>query len=383
MMTSYLVVFGVAAAVTVLATPLVARLVRRLGAVDTPTDPRKVHRDPVPTMGGLAMVAGFVVAIAVASQLGGFGPVFSRTSEPLGILLGVLLIGAVGALDDLRGLPPTVKLAGQIVAASVPILFGVQIVYAWIPGLDVVALGPDLGFVVTVIALVAMINAVNLIDGLDGLAAGVVGIGAVAFFVFAIASETRGITETVPTAAPMIAAILAGMCVGFLVHNFHPASIFMGDTGSMTLGLLLATAGVAFVGRSTAPIYADFTGSVPLLIPALVVAVPFADTAFAVIRRTWRRQPITGADRGHLHHLLIAFGHSHRRAVLTLYYWSALVAFSSVALSLQQVRELAPWLVGATLVGLVLTAVGMRRGEVGEGGRQDAAEPPTPIRRTG
>lgn len=359
-MGAFLLVAAVAAVVTALAVPLVARLAWRVGAVDRPTDPRKVHTGPVPTLGGLGMLAGFLAALGVAWIMPAFDDVFTKTSEPLGLLVGVVVIALVGVLDDVRGIPVPVKIAGQILAAVGPVLFGIQVVYAWIPGLEVVAVGPDLGFVLTVAAIVAMVNAVNLIDGLDGLAAGVVAIGAAAFFVFAYTSETRGIAEALPTAAPLIAAVLVGMCAGFLLHNFHPASIFMGDTGAMLLGLLLASAGVASVGRSTAPSHADFAGSVPLLIPALVLAVPFVDTLFAVGRRAYQRKPITVADRGHLHHLLMAFGHSHRRAVAVLYYWSAVLAFTTVGLTLLSPAVVMGVAALAVLVGTVLTVAEVR-----------------------
>lgn len=360
-MLGFLAVFLVAAAATSATTPLVVRAARRLGAVDRPADPRKVHTEPVPTLGGLGMFVGFLVALGVAWTLPQFNDVFESTSEPIGLLLGVVVIAIVGIADDLRGLPPTVKLAGQIVGALMPVLFGIQIVHAYIPGVGVIALAPDLGMPLTIIAMLAMINAVNLIDGLDGLAAGVSGIAAVAFFTFAVTSEARGITEAVPTAAPMAAAIVAGMCLGFLVHNWHPARIFMGDTGAMMLGLLLASSSIAYVGRSTAPSYADFAGSVPLLIPALVLAIPFADTVFAVARRAYRRQPITVADKGHLHHLLIAFGHSHRRAVLTMYYWSVVLAVAAIGVTIVDLRTVVIGVSIAFVVGVLLTVVGMRR----------------------
>jgi UDP-GlcNAc:undecaprenyl-phosphate/decaprenyl-phosphate GlcNAc-1-phosphate transferase len=360
-MLSFLAVFVVAAVVTATATPAVMRLAHRIGAVDRPSDPRKVHTEPVPTLGGLGMLAGFLVAMGVAALLPDFRELFTVTSEPVGLVLGVLIITVIGAWDDLRGLPPAIKLAGQIVATLGPILFGIQLVYAWVPGLDIVALAGDLGLPLTIIAMVAMINAVNLIDGLDGLAAGVVAIAGAAFFVFATLSGGAGLAQAVPTSAPLIAAILVGMTVGFLVHNFNPARVFMGDTGSMMLGLLLAAAGVSYVGRSTAPSYADFAGSVPLLVPVLVLAIPFADTAFAIGRRAWRRQGITVADKEHLHHLLIAFGHSHRRAVLVLWYWSALLAFAAVAVSLTDTPQLIAGGGAAIVVGIGLTALGVRR----------------------
>jgi UDP-GlcNAc:undecaprenyl-phosphate GlcNAc-1-phosphate transferase len=357
-----LLVGVVAAVVTAAGTPLVVRLAHRVGAVDVPSDPRKVHTDPVPTLGGIAMILGFVVALGVAALLPDFREVFTSTSEPMGLLIGVGLIGVLGILDDTIGLPPTVKMAGQIVASLGPVLFGIQLVYAWIPGLgQVVAMAPDLGLPLTVLLMVSMINAVNFIDGLDGLAAGVVGIASVAFFAFTVVSGGQGLTESVPTIAPLVAAITAGVCVGFLVHNFHPARIFMGDTGSMTLGLLLASAGVSYVGRSTVPTYSDFAGSIPLLIPVLVLAIPFLDTAFAIARRAYRRQPLSTADKGHLHHLLITFGHSHRRAVIVMYYWSAVIAGGVVALAAFDDALVAIGGVVAVVVGLGLTVVGIRR----------------------
>jgi UDP-GlcNAc:undecaprenyl-phosphate/decaprenyl-phosphate GlcNAc-1-phosphate transferase len=366
---AYVVVAVVAAVVTAAVTPLVAVLARRVGAIDVPADPRRVHREPVPTMGGLGMLAGVLAALTTAALLPTFRDLFSASSEPLGILVGVLVIALVGVADDLRGLPPSIKLAGQMLAALGPVLFGIQLVYAWIPGLDLVTLSSDLGVPLTVLAMLAMINAVNLIDGLDGLAAGVVAIAAVAFFGFVYVSGGAGIAEATPTSAPLVAAILVGVTAGFLLHNFHPARVFMGDTGSMMLGLLLASAGISYVGRSTAPSYADFAGSVPLLIPGLVLAIPFVDTAFAVARRAYRGQSITVADKGHLHHLLIAFGHSHRRAVLVLWYWSAVLALATVMWSTLAPAELVAGVAVALLVGVLLTAAGVRRGH-----REHAAE---------
>ncbi|MFA9430160.1 glycosyltransferase family 4 protein [Egicoccus sp. AB-alg2] len=357
-----------AATVTAGVTPLVARLARRLGALDTPSDGRRVHRDAVPTLGGLAMLAGLLVALVVAALLGGpFEALFTSTSEPLALLVGGLVIVLVGVADDLVGLPPTVKLAGQIVAALGVVLFGMQLVYVWVPGVDVVALSPDLGLPLTIIALVAMINAVNLIDGLDGLAAGVSVIAAVAFFLFASATEGSGLVEGIPTSATLVAAIVAGVGVGFLVHNWHPARIFMGDTGAMLLGLLLGTAGVSYIGRTTAPSNTDFYGSIPLLVPVLVLAIPFLDSAFAIVRRALQRKPLATGDLGHLHHLLLAFGHSHRRAVLVLYYWSALLAFGSVGPVFVPLVRLLPWLLVAAGIGLALTALGARVGLAEDG----------------
>ncbi len=361
-MVAHLAVAALAAVVTAVVVPLVVLLTRRLGALERPPDTGQRPEPPrVPTMGGLAMAAGVVAALALAALLPEFRRLFAETSEPVAVLVGVGIIVVVGVLDDLRPLPPAIKLAGQIVASLGVVVFGVQLVHFWVPGVEVVALSSDLGLPLTVLALVVMINAVNLIDGLDGLAAGVTGIGAVAFFAFALGTPPGlGASGTVPTSASLVVAIVAGCSLGFLLHNWHPARIYMGDTGSQLLGLLLGVAMISFVGRTAAPTDADFFGSIPLLVPVLVLAVPFLDTGFAVVRRVVSRRPVTAGDRGHLHHLLLAFGHSHRRAVLVLYYWSAVVAFGSVAPAFSAWERLLPWLVVAAALGAVLTALGTR-----------------------
>jgi UDP-GlcNAc:undecaprenyl-phosphate/decaprenyl-phosphate GlcNAc-1-phosphate transferase len=359
-MISHLAVAATAALVTGAATPLVARLARRLGCEQRRTHPGEEGRPPVPSLGGLAMLLGFLAALGLAWLLPGFEPLFSTTSEPIALLVGALVIVLIGVADDLISLPPTIKLAGQITAALGVVLFGIQLVHFWVPGLEVIALSSDLGLPLTILALVAMINAVNLIDGLDGLAAGVSAIAAIAFFLFVVGGQPGGLVDGIPTSATLVAAMVAGMSLGFLVHNWHPARIFMGDTGAMLLGLLLGSAGVSYVGRTTAPSNADFYGSIPLLVPALVLAVPFLDTAFAVVRRLVARRPVTLGDEGHLHHLLLAFGHSHRRAVLVLCYWSAVLAFGSVAPAFLPLGRLIPWLLVAAGIGVALTARGVR-----------------------
>jgi len=356
---AHLAVGVTAAVVTAGAVPLVARFARRVGATVEPDDHPDRGRGPVPSMGGLAMLLGFLVAMGVAWSIPAFDPLFSTTSEPLALVLGAVLIVVIGVADDIFSLPPTVKLAGQIVAALGVVVLGIQLVFFWVPGVEVIALSSDLGFPLTILALVAMINAMNLIDGLDGLAAGIAAIGALAFFAFTVRSATSGLVEGVPNSATLVAAVVAGMAIGFLVHNWYPARIIMGDTGSMLLGLLLGAAGVAYVGRTAAPSSTDFYGSIPLLVPVLVLAVPFLDSAFAVVRRIIARQPITAGDRGHLHHVLLAFGHSHRRAVLVLYYWSALLALGSVGPVFLPWTRLLPWVLVATVLGIAVTALGV------------------------
>ena len=360
-MIAHLAVAALAAIVTAALAPLAALLARRLGALEQPPDVGQHPTPaPVPTMGGLAMAVAVLLSLGFAALLPDFRRLFNETSEPVALLTGVLIIVAVGVLDDLRPLPPPVKLAGQIVASLGVVVFGVQLVHFWVPGIEVVVLSSDLGLPLTVLALVVMINAVNLIDGLDGLAAGVAAIGAMAFFAFALQTSGVGTSGAIPTSATLVVAIVAGSSVGFLAHNWHPARIYMGDTGSQLLGLLLGVAMISFVGRTATPTDADFFGSVPLLVPVLVLAVPFLDTTFAVVRRVVSRRPVTAGDRGHLHHLLIAFGHSHRRAVLVLYFWSAVIAFGSVGPAFLPWERLLPWLIVGAALGVVLTALGTR-----------------------
>lgn len=361
-MLAHVAVAAAAGVVTAAVTPAVAAIARRLRIVARPVDDRGHDGRAVPTLGGLAMLAGFVFAMALAWMLPTFRPLFSTTSEPAALLVGASIIVIVGVLDDIYQLAPTIKLAGQIMAALGVVLFGIQMVHFWIPGVEIIALSSDLGLPLTILALVAMINALNLIDGLDGLAAGVAAIAAIAFFLFTVRSQPSGLAETIPTSATLVAAIVVGMSLGFLVHNWHPARIFMGDTGSMLLGLLLGAAGVAYVGRTTAPTFTDFTGVIPLLIPALVLAVPFLDTLFAVVRRLVTRQPVSMGDRGHLHHLLMLAGHTHRQAVLVLYLWSAIIAFATVGPAFLPLGGFIPWVVGAIVTGTVVTVYGIRRG---------------------
>jgi UDP-GlcNAc:undecaprenyl-phosphate/decaprenyl-phosphate GlcNAc-1-phosphate transferase len=379
---AHLVVALTAAVVTAVTVPLVARVARRAGVVQRRAEAGGRTGDVVPTLGGLGMLAGFLVAMGLAWLHPAFDPLFTTTSEPVALLVGVSAIVAVGIADDLIDLPPTVKLAGQVLAALGVAVFGIQLVYFWVPGIEIVTLSGDLSLPLTVLALVAMVNAMNLIDGLDGLAAGVSAIAAAAFFLFAVVSEPGGLTGAVPTSATLVAAIVVGISLGFLVHNWHPASVFMGDTGSLLLGLLLGAAGVSFVGRTTAPTSIDFFGSIPLLVPALVLAVPFLDAAFAVVRRAVAGQPLGSGDHGHLHHLLLAFGHSHRRAVLVLLYWSAVLAFGSVAPAFLSVAALLPWLAAAAVAGVALTALGVRAGPLPtatqDGSRPAAQDGPVP-----
>jgi UDP-GlcNAc:undecaprenyl-phosphate/decaprenyl-phosphate GlcNAc-1-phosphate transferase len=354
----YFIVTGVAFLVVLAATPVVRWVSVKVGAVDRPGG-RRVHTRATPRLGGLALFAGFIAAVGIASQLSTFDAVFATTSDPEAVVLAGTAILVVGLIDDVRGLAAPVKLAGQLLAAGTLVLFGVILRFVYVPG-SVVVLATDLGVLLTVALIIAMINAINLIDGLDGLAAGIVAIAALALFVYVQFADL--LTDTpAPSSALMLAAI-AGMCLGFLVHNFHPASVFMGDCGAMLLGLLIGAAGVLAIGGTLSPGGSDFAAiSIPVLVPALVLAVPFLDTTWTILRRIRSGRAVFSPDKKHLHHRLIEIGHSHRRAVLIMYYWSGLIAFGAVGLGLLRpavvVAVLAAGCVLAVLVAVARRAL--------------------------
>ena len=344
-MIAYLVVFLAAAATTFLSTPLVRRLVVRWGAVDEPSD-RKVHPVAAPTMGGLAMFAGFLVAIGVSRFLPFFGDMNHASPEPLAAVVTCSLMVGLGVIDDKRGTSALAKLTAQIFIAGVLILLGVQVIYFWLPTAGIVNVGSDLAVPLTIVWVVAVCNAVNLTDGLDGLAAGMAGIAATAFFVYMV--RTPGIFG-LASSAGLLSSITAGVCLGFLPWNFHPAKIFMGDTGSMFLGMLLAIATISGVGRNAVPPGGGDLAviAIPILTPLLVLFVPFLDVALAIVRRVRRGQGIGHADKEHLHHRLMDIGHSHRQAVLLMYLWTGLIAVSGLAVG---------FINGRLVVGLVMLA---------------------------
>jgi UDP-GlcNAc:undecaprenyl-phosphate GlcNAc-1-phosphate transferase len=320
----YGVVFAVAAAVTCALTPAVWRLSTRWGAVVKP-DERRIHERPTPTLGGIAMLLALLVSLGVARLMPGFAPVF-ESSEPFGLAIAAIVILSVGMLDDLREVSAPAKVAGQVFAASILGLAGVVMFYFRVPFGDFYVLSPDLGFLVTVLWVVGMANAVNLIDGLDGLAAGVIAIAAGAFFVYSYRLTDVGLLSS-DNMAPLVVAITCGICVGFLPHNFHPAKVFMGDSGSLLLGLLMAASTISVGGRTAD----QFSGQTyfffaPLVIPFVILGVPFVDTALAIVRRARRRTSLSQADKEHLHHRLMRQGHGQRRSVLILWAWTAILS---------------------------------------------------------
>jgi UDP-GlcNAc:undecaprenyl-phosphate/decaprenyl-phosphate GlcNAc-1-phosphate transferase len=312
--------FLVAGVIAFALAPLAARLARSLGAIDMPRE-RGLSDEPTPRLGGLAILAGVGVAGLLFLPLYGDSPVEEQTR---GIMMGALVAALVGTADDIWELPAWGKLIGQFAAALIPVLAGVQVNTFTLPFLGHVDLGNAAG-PMTVVGIVAVMNVVNFTDGVDGLAAGVCTIAAGTLAIIALSLDKACLEGAATcTSAGVLAAITAGASFGFLYHNFHPASIFMGDAGSNLLGLLLAC--VAIQGTiKTAAIVA-------LFFPLTVLLVPIIDGAFVVMKRIKYRRPVYEADRWHLHHRLANIGFSQRRTVLYLYGWTLALAALSLAL---------------------------------------------------
>jgi UDP-GlcNAc:undecaprenyl-phosphate GlcNAc-1-phosphate transferase len=317
-------------------------------------------------MGGVALFAGFALSLFVAARLPSLNRSFTNGPEMPWLVASAAIICAVGVIDDRFELDSLTKLAGQVLACGVMVTKGgVQLLY--IPlGHQTWSLGRDLGIPITILFALLLINAMNFIDGLDGLASGVTVIAAAAFFVFSFHLAKDGFTD-VSAAPTLLAAALAGACAGFLPHNFWPARIFMGDSGSMVVGLVLAAAATSATTQADPQAFDSALGSLafylPLLIPLAVLALPFIDLVLAVIRRVRKRRSPFAPDKQHLHHRLLELGHSHRRAVLLLYFWSALVAFAGVGISFEREQWFVVVSLGAlAAVGLLLSLVPRLRG---------------------
>jgi UDP-GlcNAc:undecaprenyl-phosphate GlcNAc-1-phosphate transferase len=340
----YLLTLCITAAVTYLLTGPVRKFAIVAGAMPE-IRARDVHREPTPRLGGIAMFFGLCAGLLVASHLSNLDQVFDSSNEPRALLSGAALIWLIGVLDDKFEIDALIKLGGQMIAAGVMVMQGLTILWLPIPGVGTVSLTQWQGTLLTVALVVITINAVNFVDGLDGLASGMVCIAAAAFFLYAYRIwYGYGIEAAAP--ATLFAAILMGMCLGFLPHNMHPARIFMGDSGSMLIGLVLAAGAISMTGQiDPDALRLNLGGSgrdtthamlpvfIPLVMPLTVIAIPFADLVLAIVRRTWNGQSPFAADRGHLHHRLLEIGHSHSRAVLIMYFWSAIIAFGTIAYS--------------------------------------------------
>ena len=329
------IVCAFAAALVVLGlVPLTARLARAVGAVDHPAD-RRIHTVATPRLGGIALLGGFLVPVLYY---------LPEDDAARGLVAGAALIALLGAADDIFGLSPAMKLAGQVACAAVPVSAGLTIDLVTLPFIGAGDLGPA-QYPITIVWFVALVNMINFIDGMDGLAAGVSGICAATFAVLA-ASLNRGDPA-------IMAATLAGVCLAFLAFNFHPARVFMGDTGSHLLGFVLAGVAISGVLKTSA--------AIALIAPLLVLAIPILDTSFVILKRLKHGRPVYSADRSHFHHRFFTIGWGQRRTVLALYTWCALMGGAAISVRYIPYSDghgnySLPGVLGVVAVGLVAVA---------------------------
>ncbi|MDD5603567.1 MAG: MraY family glycosyltransferase [Eubacteriales bacterium] len=321
--TQFIITLAAGAAITAATTPLVKKLAFRIGAVDIPKDNRRMHSKPIARIGGLAIIAGFILSIFISCIVTGKSPIacgiFDSYTQMFGYLAGIIIIISVGIADDISPIRSKVKLGFQLAAAIVLVVTGTHIEILTNPfsASGVITLSPFISYPISILWIMAVTNAMNFIDGLDGLAAGVSFISSVSLMIISI---LLGRWE-----AAIMTAAIAGSTIGFLPFNFNPARIFMGDTGATFLGFTLAAVSI----QGTLKSYA----AIAIAVPILVLAFPLFDTLFAVLRRLFTGKPLMQADRGHLHHRLIDMGISHRKSVLILYLLSALLAIAAVVLA--------------------------------------------------
>jgi len=341
-MREYLITLLISAALCYLITPLVRAQAVRFGAVAGIRE-RDIHSTPTARWGGVAMWAAMALTFLIVSNLPLVGK--SIGHEAQGIFLASTAIVLLGMADDRFELDALTKLAGQVFTAGILLLYGIQIL--WLPINGVITLPPSIGQLLTVLIVLVVINAVNFIDGMDGLAAGVVAISGIAFFAFAyLLAVDYGFSRA--GAPSLITAVLIGICLGFLPHNLSPAKIFMGDSGSMLLGLLLSVSAITLTGQvDPNAISAEKLGPtlLPLLLPFAVLAIPFLDLLLAVSRRVKAGKSPFAPDNLHLHHRLLSAGNSTGQTILIVYLWTATIAFPVTVLAF------APWWVA------VLTAL--------------------------
>lgn len=360
---SYAIVAAAAAIATGLTVPLVRALSFRIGAVAEPGE-RHIHLNATPRLGGVAMFVGMGIGLIVAAAMSDFRAVFDTPTNILGVFAAALVIFVTGLIDDIREVSAPAKLAGMVLAGSVMTLAGLSIVNVPVPFLGFTVLSPDLAAFVTVLWVVLLANAINLIDGLDGLAAGLVAIAAGAFLLYGIRLDRAGALFT-GNMGPLLAAIIVGMCVGFLPWNFHPASIFMGDSGALLLGLLLAASTTSVGGQSDN----SYTGQswfffAPIIIPLLILGVPLIDILFAIVRRASRRTVFSTADKEHIHHRLMRLGHGQRGSVLILWTFTALLsAFALAPAIMGSGSGILPISIAASLLGVTFFLPRLRRGD--------------------
>ena len=321
----------VALVISFIATPFVRKLAFTIGAVDVPRDNRRMHKVPIPRLGGLAIFLGFMVSVFAFAEI---------DRQLQGILIGSVIIVLLGIIDDIHSLPARLKLVVQIVAALVAVLHGVMIQVINNP--NIFSDNPYwvLGFwsyPISIIWIVAITNSVNLIDGLDGLADGVSTIGTLTMLILALMLGEKDVS--------IVCGALVGACVGFIPYNRNPAKIFMGDTGSTFLGFILATVSIQGLFK--------YYAVISFLVPFIILGLPIFDTSFAFIRRLLKGQSPMTADRSHVHHKLIDMGMNQKQAVATLYIVSVVLGLSAVILTTTSIGKAALFILALVICGVV------------------------------
>lgn len=365
-MREYLLV-GLTAFVT---TYLLAGACRRMavltGAVAQPRE-RDVHAVPIPYFGGIAMLGGVGAAFLLGAQLPFLGRHAVVTHDSATIMVAGAVICAVGVLDDMLDLPALAKTAGQVLAAGIVVLNGVRMFWIALPN-RIIVLDTASSILVTVIFIFLCVNAINFVDGLDGLASGVVAVGSLAFFsyTYVLAHEQDLVLATTSS---LVTVVVAGVCLGFLPHNFFPARMFMGDSGSMLLGLMMSASTLSLTGQIDSAALSAHGGGLlpsylPIILPVAIMALPLLDLVLAYARRTMAGTWWFVADKKHLHHRLLQLGHSQVHACLIMYLWTAIIAFGAVGVGLSP-----HWYSVAVVVVLMAVAAVATWWPVGRPGR--------------
>jgi UDP-GlcNAc:undecaprenyl-phosphate/decaprenyl-phosphate GlcNAc-1-phosphate transferase len=320
---AYIAVAVVGAVVTLIANRPARTISLKIGYTAQPGE-RKVHQNVTPYGGGGAMLVGFCIALLFAFLIPVLRGVIISSHEMLGVLLATGVIFVVGVLDDFREMSAPAKVAGEFLAASILYFSGVTMYQLKLPFAGFIVLGPSILPIITAVWVFALCNAINLIDGLDGLAAGIVAIASGTLCVYGLRLEDLGLLPAT-NVGPLIAALTCGICIGFLRDNFHPARLFMGDAGALMLGLLMSASTMVIGGRTPPTSGVTFFFFAPLLIPVFILGVPLVDAVWAFIRRTASGQGFHTPDKDHIHHRLMRLGHGHRRTVIILWAWTALL----------------------------------------------------------
>jgi UDP-GlcNAc:undecaprenyl-phosphate GlcNAc-1-phosphate transferase len=348
----FLLTIAFASALCYLITPFVKSLALKAGAF-IHLRSRDTHTALTPRWGGIGMWISMSITFLVVSHLPLVSKSFGR--EATGIFLSGTFIMILGALDDLYDLDSITKFAGQAVAGGILLLYGVQIL--WLPINGIYILPPSIGQLLTILFVMVVINAINFVDGLDGLATGIVAICAMAFFGFSyLLAVVNGLNRA--GSPSLITAIIIGVCIGFLPHNYHPARIFMGDSGAMFLGLLLSAAAITLTGQIDLNAITNENSNkvlLPLLLPFSVLAIPLIDLGMAIIRRIRAGRSPFSADKEHLHHKLLSMGNSHRRTSAILYSWTAMFAFPTAVAAFAPIWV--AFLLGAAIFGFSFTLI--------------------------